>query len=116
MNVAEFLNICYKRRIPRQARIDVPGHLYHVIARGIERGKIFVDGEDYADFLSRLEKKLDKTGSKWLCFQSPSESFSSARLARAPASGRIDEAINDGLRRPFQLKAQTSRTFVPEQV
>ena len=43
--------------MPRQARIDVPGHLYHVIARGIERGKIFVDDDDYADFLSRLEKK-----------------------------------------------------------
>ena len=54
--------------MPRQARIDVPGHLYHVIARGIERGKIFVDDDDYADFLSRLGKKLDKTGSKCYAF------------------------------------------------
>ena len=67
-DVAEFLNICYKSRMPRQARIDVPGHLYHVIARGIERGKIFVDDDDYIDFLSRLEKKLDKTGSKCYAF------------------------------------------------
>jgi len=41
--------------VPRQARIDIPGHLYHVIARSIERGKIFVDGDDYTDFLSRLD-------------------------------------------------------------
>jgi REP element-mobilizing transposase RayT len=54
--------------MPRQARIDIPGHLYHVIARGIERGKIFVDDDDYTDFLSRLEEKLDKTGSKCYAF------------------------------------------------
>ena len=52
--------------MPRQARIDIPGHLYHVIARGIERRKIFTDEYDYEDFLSRLGKVLDKTGSK--CF------------------------------------------------
>lgn len=51
VNVAEFLNICYKSRMPRQARIDVPGHLYHVMVRSIERDKIFVDGDDYIDFL-----------------------------------------------------------------
>ena len=54
--------------MPRQARIDVPGHLYHVIARGIERSKLFVDDDDYADFLSCLEKQLDKTGSKCYAF------------------------------------------------
>lgn len=54
--------------MPRQARIDVPGCLYHVIARGMERGKIFIDNDDYADFLSRLEKKLDQTGSTCYAF------------------------------------------------
>ena len=48
--------------MPRQARIDVSGCLYHVIARGMERGKVFVDDDDYADFLSRLEKTLHRTG------------------------------------------------------
>jgi putative transposase len=42
--------------------------LYRVIARGIERRKIFIDKYDYEDFLSRLEKALDKTGSKCLAF------------------------------------------------
>ena len=54
--------------MPRQARIDIPGYLYHVIARGIERRKIFIDKDDYEDFLSRLEKALDKTGSKCYAF------------------------------------------------
>ncbi|MBM4333822.1 MAG: transposase [Deltaproteobacteria bacterium] len=54
--------------MPRQARIDIPGHLYHVIARGIERRKIFIKDYDYEDFLLRLEKALDKTGSKCYAF------------------------------------------------
>lgn len=42
--------------------------MYHVIARGIERRKIFIDDHDYEDFLSRLEKALEKTGSKCFAF------------------------------------------------
>ncbi len=30
--------------MPRQTRIDSPGVLHHIIARGIERKKIFRDG------------------------------------------------------------------------
>ena len=41
--------------MPRQARLDAPGTLHHVMARGIERGKIFRGEADYADFLGRLE-------------------------------------------------------------
>ena len=54
--------------MPRQARIDIPGHFYHVIARGIEGRKIFTDEHDYEDFLSRFEKALDKTGNKCFAF------------------------------------------------
>ncbi len=32
--------------MPRQARIDAPGALHHVIARGIERNEIFRDDAD----------------------------------------------------------------------
>ncbi|MBP9127542.1 MAG: transposase [Elusimicrobia bacterium] len=41
--------------MPRQARLDFPGLLHHVIARGIERRPIFNSPTDYADFLSRIE-------------------------------------------------------------
>jgi hypothetical protein len=32
--------------MPRQARLDVPGTLHHVIVRGIEKRRIFVDRWD----------------------------------------------------------------------
>jgi len=40
--------------MPRQARLDAPGTLHHVIIRGIERGKIVSDNQDRQDFVSRL--------------------------------------------------------------
>ena len=54
--------------MPRQARIDLPGHLYHVIGRGIEQRDIYTDPKDCVDFLTRLEKCLCETGSKCLAF------------------------------------------------
>ena len=40
--------------MPRQARIDAPGALHHVIFRGIERRRIFRDNQDRDSFLKRL--------------------------------------------------------------
>ncbi len=40
--------------MPRQARLDAPGSLHHVIVRGIERRKIVKDNEDRKKFVSRL--------------------------------------------------------------
>ena len=40
--------------MPRKARIDAPGALYHIICRGIERRKIFDDDADRNNFLQRL--------------------------------------------------------------
>jgi chromosomal replication initiation ATPase DnaA len=40
--------------MPRQARIDTPGALHHVICRGIERRNIFRDNTDRNRFLERL--------------------------------------------------------------
>jgi putative transposase len=44
--------------MPRQARIDAPGALHHIICRGIEKRKIFWDDSDRDDFLERVEKVL----------------------------------------------------------
>ena len=41
--------------MPRQARLDAPGTLHHVIGRGIERSEIFRNDFDRADFLNRIE-------------------------------------------------------------
>lgn len=40
--------------MPRQARIDAPGALHHIIIRGIERRNIFQDDNDRENFLNRL--------------------------------------------------------------
>jgi len=47
--------------MPRQSRIDAPGALQHIIARGIERKKIFTDGVDRDNFLNRLGNILTQT-------------------------------------------------------
>ena len=40
--------------MPRQARLDAPGALHHVMGRGIEGVSIFRSDEDREDFLTRL--------------------------------------------------------------
>lgn len=47
--------------MPRQARLDAPGILHHVIIRGIERREIFLDEDDREDFLNRLATLLPET-------------------------------------------------------
>jgi len=54
--------------MPRQARIDVPGQVYHVMSRGIERGSIFFGEEDYLDFQARIGVWLNKSGAKCLAW------------------------------------------------
>jgi len=52
--------------VPRLARLDAPGVLQHVIARGIERREIFADDKDRQSFLDRLGDILTET--KTQCF------------------------------------------------
>ena len=40
--------------MPRQARIDAPGALHHIMVRGIERKTIFRDNKDRESFVQRL--------------------------------------------------------------
>jgi len=47
--------------MPRRSRIDAPGALHHIIARGIERKAIFRDEQDRADLLARLEANLEES-------------------------------------------------------
>jgi REP element-mobilizing transposase RayT len=47
--------------MPRRSRIDAPGALHHIIARGIEERKIFQDDPDRNDFLERLGRILKET-------------------------------------------------------
>ncbi|MBI4669171.1 MAG: transposase [Elusimicrobia bacterium] len=46
--------------MPRVARIDLPDSFYHIVSRGIERRKIFLNAADYADFCGRLAQVVPK--------------------------------------------------------
>ena len=41
--------------MPRQARLDAPGALHHVMGRGIDGVDIFGDKKDWMDFPARLK-------------------------------------------------------------
>ena len=43
--------------MPRKSRIDAAGALHHIIARGIDRSKIFQDPTAKRNFLKRLPGK-----------------------------------------------------------
>lgn len=48
--------------MPRQARLDAPGTLHHVIIRGIEKRRIIGDQQDGEDFVSRMGQIALDTG------------------------------------------------------
>jgi putative transposase len=50
--------------MPRQARLDAPGVLQHIMARGIERREIFKDDTDRKSFLGRFATILEETQSQ----------------------------------------------------
>jgi len=52
--------------MPRKARIDAPGALHHIIGRGIERRRIFLDDSDRDNFVERLSTIVSDTGTS--CF------------------------------------------------
>lgn len=47
--------------MPRQARLDSPGTLHHVIVRGINKRRIVDDEEDRKDFVRRLARLAEET-------------------------------------------------------
>ncbi len=48
--------------MPRQARLDIPGALHHIMIRGINKSTIFTDDEDRSRFLHRLDENVTKAG------------------------------------------------------
>ena len=48
--------------MPRQARLDAPGTLHHVIIRGIERKEIVKDNHDRQNFVYRVVTIALETG------------------------------------------------------
>ena len=54
--------------MPRQARLDAPGTLHHVMLRGIEKSTLFRDDEDRKDFLARVGDLTEKTKTRILAW------------------------------------------------
>lgn len=54
--------------MPRQARIDAPGALHHIICRGIERRPLFKDDSDRDDFVRRLTALCVETSTECLAW------------------------------------------------
>jgi putative transposase len=54
--------------MPRQARLDAPGTLHHVMVRGIDGVAIFWDAQDREDFTSRIEHLVDSTATRILAW------------------------------------------------
>lgn len=52
--------------MPRLARLDAPGVLHHIMIRGIERRRIFLNHKDCEDFVERLSALLPET--KTACY------------------------------------------------
>jgi len=48
--------------MPRQARLDVPGALHHIMVRGINKSAIFNDDQDRQKFLERLRENVITAG------------------------------------------------------
>lgn len=64
--------------MPRQARLDAPGLLHHVMARGLNREIIFKTRDDYRDFLGRIAPSLEK---------SPNQILACSLLTPSPIAG-----------------------------
>jgi putative transposase len=50
--------------MPRQARLDAPGALHHIIVRGVNKAAIFKDDQDKNRFLERLAENVTQGGCK----------------------------------------------------
>jgi len=58
----------YDLPMPRQARLDFPGALQHVMVRGVARGRIYDDAGDREKFLVDLGSLLEPSGMQCLAW------------------------------------------------
>ena len=76
--------------MPRQARIDAPGALHHIICRGIERRKVFRNDTDRVSFLDRLGRILTESATFCLAWAlMPNHFHLLLRTGNLPIAGVI---------------------------
>jgi hypothetical protein len=77
--------------MPRGPRLDAPGVIHHVMARGIERRQPFRDDVDREDFVARLDA---------LCVEGEAALYAWCLL---PNHGISPRSVTRGLERAQQL-------------
>ena len=102
--------------MPRQARLDAPGTLHHVILRGIERRRIVDDDQDRADFVKRMGEIATDTNTviyAWALLTNHAHI-----LLRSSEFGisRYYEASSYWLCDLLQQAASSARSSVPEPI
>lgn len=75
--------------MPRTARLDIPGQLYHVSTRGVECCNIFRDDVDRSAFCDRLSALLLETGSACFAWSLMSNHFHLLLRPGAPGLSTI---------------------------
>ncbi len=98
----------YNSLMPRQARIDSPGLLHHVIARGIERRAIFFDKRDYDDFLQRIETSLTKSPNQILAWALMPNHFHMLIRSGSGGLSRFMRRLMSGYAVAFNLRHRRS--------
>ena len=94
--------------MPRQPRLDAPGLLQHVMARGIERRKLFRDDKDRKAFLERLANILEETqtqGYAWALI--PNHFHLLLRIGRTPL-GKVMRRLMTGYAVTFNKRHKRS--------
>ncbi len=86
--------------MPRQARIDAPGALHHVIVRGIARRRVFADHADRDFFIEWLGLVLSETKTQCLAWAIILRLFGGKRsIARRRYREFVQKGIAAGRRR-----------------
>ncbi len=102
--------------MPRQARLDAPHTLHHVMVRGLERRAIFRDDADGADFVGRLAALAEAgalTVLAWACL--PNHAHLLVRTGTLPLARNINPS-SPRLAGGLQSPPPASRAPLPEPV
>ncbi len=90
----------------RVARRDAPGAIHHVLLRGIEGRRIFLDDDDRGDFLDRLARQIaEGRGSCFAWTLMPNHVHLLLRTGERPLSEAM-RRLNTGYARAFNLRNQ----------
>jgi len=92
--------------MPRMARLEMPGSLYHVMARGIDGMKIFGDDEDRKEFLKRFSGHMRACCYKCLAWCLMDNHYHFLLRSNENPLSKLMRPLNGGYARWFNNKYQ----------